>query len=90
MESQLKRNSTDWTRGLEASGSVQNPGNSHLSQPGTDNSGGTVKKRRKRRRKAMLDNLKRGETGDTTEEDDMFAMEMSSEDEGAEPLESAR
>ncbi|KAM9315575.1 phosphatidate phosphatase LPIN1 [Gastrophryne carolinensis] len=91
MESQLKRNSADWSRGLESSGSLQISSNSHLSQPSTDNSTGLVKKRRKRRRKSMLDNLKREGTGDTTEEeDDMFTLEMSSEEEGVEPLEGAR
>lgn len=87
MESQLKRSSVEWTRGMDCAGSSQNPGNS---QPGTDNaSSGSVKKRRKLRRKSKLDNIKRDDNGDTTEEDDMFTMEMSSEDE-MDPLETTR
>ncbi|KAM5164059.1 phosphatidate phosphatase LPIN1 isoform 2-T3 [Mantella aurantiaca] len=90
MESQLKRSSVEWNRGLDCAGSSQNPGNSHLSQPSADNAiGGSVKKRRKLRRKSKLDNLKRDDNGDTTEEDDMFTMEMSSEEE-TDPLETTR
>ncbi|XP_018413901.1 PREDICTED: phosphatidate phosphatase LPIN1 [Nanorana parkeri] len=90
METQLKRSSVEWTRGLDSSGSSQIPGNTHMSQPSTDNAtGGSVKKRRKLRRKSKLDNLKRDDNGDTTEEDDMFTMEMSSEEE-TEALETAR
>ncbi|XP_073481462.1 phosphatidate phosphatase LPIN1 isoform X2 [Aquarana catesbeiana] len=90
MEAQLKRSSVEWTRGLDSTGSSQNPGNTHLSQPNPDNvMSGSVKKRRKRRRKSKLDNLKRDDNGDTSEDDDMFSMEMSSEEE-AELLETAR
>lgn len=90
MEAQLKRSSVEWTRGLDSAGSSQNPGNTHLSQPNPDNvMSGSVKKRRKRRRKSKLDNLKRDDNGDTSEDDDMFSMEMSSEEE-AELLETAR
>lgn len=90
MEAQLKRSSVEWTRGLDSAASSQTPGNTHLSQASADNAtSGSVKKRRKRRRKSKLDNLKREDNGDTTEEDDMFTMEMSSEEE-TEPLETAR
>ncbi|XP_053315192.1 phosphatidate phosphatase LPIN1 isoform X2 [Spea bombifrons] len=84
MESQLKRNSMDWTR------SGDQPGTSHAGQAGTENSSNSsVKKRRKRRRKSRLDNVKREENGDTTEDEDMFPIEMSS-DEETEALETAR
>ncbi|XP_056420190.1 phosphatidate phosphatase LPIN1 isoform X2 [Hyla sarda] len=86
MESQLKRNTIEWTRNLDPSGSTQVPGN----QGGTDcTTTSSVKKRRKRRRKSMLDNLKREDNGDTTEDEDMFSIEMSSEEE-TEPIETAR
>ncbi|XP_075057521.1 phosphatidate phosphatase LPIN1 isoform X2 [Mixophyes fleayi] len=90
METQLKRNPAEWTRSLDPSGSSQTPGNMYLAQPGTDNStSGSVKKRRKRRRKSKLDNLKREDNGDTTEDEDMFPIDMSSEEE-TELLETAR
>ncbi|XP_073530247.1 phosphatidate phosphatase LPIN1 isoform X2 [Phyllobates terribilis] len=87
MEAQLKRNPIEWPRSLDPSSSTQVPGNMHLTQGGTDGSSG--KKRRKRRRKSKLDNLKREDNGDTTEDEDMFTIEMSSEEE-TEPLETAR
>ena len=84
MESQLKRNSTDRIRGLDANTSTQ------VSPPSeTPSSGSLVKKRRKRRRKSQLDSLKRDENMNTSEDEDMFPIEMSS-DEEAEPLDSSR
>ncbi|KAM3931402.1 phosphatidate phosphatase LPIN1 isoform 2-T3 [Leptodactylus fuscus] len=86
MEAQLKRNQIEWPRNLDPSTSAQASGN----QGGSDSSSSmSVKKRRKRRRKSKLDNLKREDNGDTTEEEDVFNIEMSSEEE-TEPLESAR
>ncbi|XP_069584210.1 phosphatidate phosphatase LPIN1 isoform X3 [Ranitomeya imitator] len=87
MEAQLKRNPIEWPRSLDPSSSTQASGNMHLTQGGTDNNSG--KKRRKRRRKSKLDNLKREDNGDTTEDEDMFTIEMSSEEE-TETLETAR
>ncbi|XP_077147558.1 phosphatidate phosphatase LPIN1 isoform X2 [Ranitomeya variabilis] len=87
MEAQLKRNPIEWPRSLDPSSSTQASGNMHLTQGGTDNSSG--KKRRKRRKKSKLDNLKREDNGDTTEDEDMFTIEMSSEEE-TETLETAR
>ncbi|XP_040283260.1 phosphatidate phosphatase LPIN1 isoform X1 [Bufo bufo] len=90
MEVQLKRNSMEWTRNLDPSASTHALGNIHLAQGGTEGAtSGSVKKRRKRRRKSKLDNLKRDDKGDTTEDEDMFTIEMTSEEE-AEPLETAR
>ncbi|OWK10577.1 hypothetical protein Celaphus_00005306 [Cervus elaphus hippelaphus] len=84
MESQLKRNSADRIRGLDANTSAQ------VSPPSeTPSSGSLVKKRRKRRRKSQLDSLKRDENMNTSEDEDMFPIEMSS-DEEAEPLDSSR
>lgn len=48
----------------------------------------TMKKRRKRRRKARGDSLKREESGDYSEDEDVFTIDISS-DEGAE-MESSR
>ncbi|CAJ0930009.1 unnamed protein product [Ranitomeya imitator] len=70
MEAQLKRNPIEWPRSLDPSSSTQASGNINLTQGGTDNNSG--KKRRKRRRKSKLDNLKREDNGDTTEDEDMF------------------
>ncbi|XP_005687049.2 PREDICTED: phosphatidate phosphatase LPIN1 isoform X2 [Capra hircus] len=84
MESQLKRNSADRIRGLDANTSAQ------VSPPSeTPSSGSLVKKRRKRRRKSQLDSLKRDENMNTSEDEDMFPIEMSS-DEEAEPPDSSR
>lgn len=74
MESQLKRNSAD---------RIRKPGRQHVS-PGlpsseTHSSGSLVKKRRKRRRKSQLDSLKRDENMNTSEDEDMFPIEMSSD-----------
>ncbi|KAM4692939.1 phosphatidate phosphatase LPIN1 [Discoglossus pictus] len=88
MESQLKRNSMDWPRNVDSTGPAQTSANIHSAQAGSENVG-SVKKRRKRRRKSKLDSLKREDNGDTTEDDDMFQIEMSS-DEETESLETAR
>ncbi|KAG8580155.1 hypothetical protein GDO81_007171 [Engystomops pustulosus] len=90
MEAQLKRNQMEWTRNLDPSTSTQGPASMHLIQGGADSAGsGSVKKRRRRRRKSKLDNLKREDKGDTTEDEDMFTIEMSSEEE-TESLETTR
>ncbi|XP_063298220.1 phosphatidate phosphatase LPIN1 isoform X2 [Pelobates fuscus] len=90
MESQLKRSSMDWSRSTDSAGSSQAPVGMHLGLAGTENSSSSsVKKRRKRRRKSKLDNLKRDDNGDTTEDEDMFSIDISS-DEETESLETAR
>ncbi|KAM4771208.1 phosphatidate phosphatase LPIN1 [Rhinophrynus dorsalis] len=90
MEAQLKRNSMDWSRNIDVSGSSQAPVSTHSAQASTETvTVGSGKKRRKRRRKSKLDNIKREGNGDTTEDEDMFTIDMSS-DEEAEPLETAR
>ncbi|CAH2246092.1 phosphatidate phosphatase LPIN1 isoform X2 [Pelobates cultripes] len=90
MESQLKRSSMDWSRSTDSAGSSQAPVGMHLGLVGTENSSSSsVKKRRKRRRKSKLDNLKRDDNGDTTEDEDMFSIDISS-DEETESLETAR
>ncbi|XP_006869508.1 PREDICTED: phosphatidate phosphatase LPIN1 isoform X1 [Chrysochloris asiatica] len=84
MESQLKRNSIDRIRCLDLSVSPQ------VSPPNETTSGGSlVKKRRKRRRKSQLDSLKRDDNTNTSEDEDMFPIEMSS-DEDKDPLDSSR
>ncbi|XP_061024808.1 phosphatidate phosphatase LPIN1 isoform X2 [Eubalaena glacialis] len=84
MESQLKRNSVDWIRSLDPNTSAQ-----VLPPSETPSSGSLVKKRRKRRRKSQLDSLKRDDNMNTSEDEDMFPIEMSS-DEEAELLDSSR
>uniref|UniRef100_A0A9L0T7G9 phosphatidate phosphatase n=1 Tax=Equus caballus TaxID=9796 RepID=A0A9L0T7G9_HORSE len=84
MECQLKRNSVDRIRGLDPNTSAQ------VLPPSETPSGGSLgKKRRKRRRKSQLDTLKRDDDMNTSEDEDMFPIEMSS-DEETEPLDSSR
>ncbi|XP_065486700.1 phosphatidate phosphatase LPIN1 isoform X3 [Caloenas nicobarica] len=93
MEAQLKRNSIDRIRNLDTGASSQVPPQAHGSQPSTETPPGcsSVKKRRKKRRKSThkLDSLKREDNGDTSEDEDMFLIEISSEEE-KEPLDNSR
>ncbi|KAM6433804.1 phosphatidate phosphatase LPIN1 isoform 2-T2 [Rhynochetos jubatus] len=93
MEAQLKRNSIDRIRNLDSSASSQVPSQVHGSQPSTEASPvcSSVKKRRKKRRKSThkIDSLKREDNGDTSEDEDMFPIEISSEEE-KEPLDNSR
>ncbi|XP_015335449.1 phosphatidate phosphatase LPIN1 isoform X3 [Marmota marmota marmota] len=84
MESQLKRNSADRVRSLDPCTPPQ------VVPPSETSSGGSlVKKRRKRRRKSQLDSLKRDDNTNTSEDEDMFPIEMSS-DEDSGPLDGSR
>ncbi|KAG8445658.1 hypothetical protein GDO86_010440 [Hymenochirus boettgeri] len=88
METQLRRNSVDWARTNDPLAPSQS--SVQMTSAGTDNSASmSIKKRRKRRRKSKAENLKRDDNGDTSEDEDMFTIDMSS-DEEAEPLEPAR
>ncbi|NXX17493.1 LPIN1 phosphatase, partial [Podargus strigoides] len=93
MEAQLKRNSIDRIRNLDTSASSQVPPQAHGSQPSTETTpvSCSVKKRRKKRRKSAhkIDSLKREDNGDTSEDEDMFPIEISSEEE-KEPLDNSR
>ena len=84
MESQLKRNSVDRIRCLDPTTAAQ--GLPHSDTPSTGSLG---KKRRKRRRKAQLDNLKRDDNVNTSEDEDMFPIEMSSDEDTA-PMDGSR
>ncbi|XP_043841904.1 phosphatidate phosphatase LPIN1 isoform X3 [Dromiciops gliroides] len=84
MESQLKRSALERGRGLEPGSCAQAQAVSEMLSAGL-----SVKKRRKRRRKCQLDSLKRDDSIHTSEEEDLFPIEMSS-DEDLEPLDSAR
>nr|XP_007969634.2 phosphatidate phosphatase LPIN1 isoform X3 [Chlorocebus sabaeus] len=84
MECQLKRGSVDRIRGLDPGTPVQ-----VIAPSETPSSSSVVKKRRKRRRKSQLDSLKRDDSVNTSEDEDMFPIEMSS-DEAMELLESSR
>ncbi|OXB84406.1 UNVERIFIED_CONTAM: hypothetical protein H355_010833 [Colinus virginianus] len=92
MEAQLKRNSIDRIRNLDNSVSSQVPPQAHGSQSGTETSPvcSSVKKRRKKRRKSThkIDSLKREDNGDTSEDEDLFPIEISSEEE-KEPLDNS-
>ncbi|XP_059516499.1 phosphatidate phosphatase LPIN1 isoform X2 [Myotis daubentonii] len=76
MECQLKRNPVDRARSLDPGAAA--PG---LPPGETPSSGSLVKKRRKRRRKSQLDSLKRDDNSNTSEDEDMFPIEMSSDEE---------
>lgn len=76
MECQLKRSPADRARALDPGAAA--PG---LPAGETPSSGSLVKKRRKRRRKSQLDSLKRDDNCNTSEDEDMFPMEMSSDEE---------
>ncbi|XP_064412443.1 phosphatidate phosphatase LPIN1 isoform X2 [Latimeria chalumnae] len=91
MESQLRRNSAEKMRNLDSMGSLQMPVTIHATQVGTESptNSGSVKKRRKRRRKSKVDSIKRDEIGSSSGEDDLFPIEMSSDEEN-EPLDSSR
>ncbi|XP_036026643.1 phosphatidate phosphatase LPIN1 isoform X6 [Onychomys torridus] len=78
MESQLKRNSVDRIRCLDPTTAAQG-----LPSSDTPSAGSLGKKRRKRRRKSQLDNLKRDENVHTSEDEDMFPIEMSSDEDAA-------
>uniref|UniRef100_A0A8D2DA51 phosphatidate phosphatase n=1 Tax=Sciurus vulgaris TaxID=55149 RepID=A0A8D2DA51_SCIVU len=84
MEAQLKRNSADRVRSLDPGTPTQ-----VVSPSETPSSSSLVKKRRKRRRKSQLDSLKRDDNTNTSEDEDMFPIEMSS-DEDAGPLDGSR
>ncbi|XP_030054715.1 phosphatidate phosphatase LPIN1 [Microcaecilia unicolor] len=87
MESQQKKNGVDCLRSGDSGGPSQIPITIHVSPNVLETSTvcGSGKKRRKRRRKSKLDNLKREDNGDTTEDEDMFPIEMSSEEENESP-----
>ncbi len=54
---------------IQTLGPMQAPGDSSI-----------MKKRRKRRRKSQVDSMKREDTGDFSEDEDMFPIDMSSDD----------
>ncbi|KFV77094.1 Phosphatidate phosphatase LPIN1 [Dryobates pubescens] len=93
MEAHLKRNSIDRIRNLDTSPSSQVQAQSHGSQASTETSPvcSSMKKRRKKRRKSShkIDSLKREDGGDTSEDEDMFPIEISSEEE-KEPMDNSR
>ncbi|XP_041419485.1 phosphatidate phosphatase LPIN1 isoform X2 [Xenopus laevis] len=90
MKSQLRRNSIDWQRSMDSSGPSQPSSNMHMAASGAENpSNLSMKKRRKRRRKSKVDNMKREDNCDTSEDEDMFTIDMSS-DEECEPLETSK
>ncbi|XP_053141598.1 phosphatidate phosphatase LPIN1 isoform X2 [Hemicordylus capensis] len=84
MESQLlKRNSIERIRNMDACGPLQLPNPTSPSTSEATSAGCSVKKRRKRRRKSThkIETSKRDENADTTEDENMFPIEMSSDEE---------
>ncbi|XP_056670720.1 phosphatidate phosphatase LPIN1 isoform X8 [Monodelphis domestica] len=84
MEAQLKRGALERGRGLE-------PGSASQAQAAGEllSAGLAVKKRRKRRRKCQLDSLKRDDGLHTSEDEDLFPIEMSSDEDLEPPLDRA-
>ncbi|XP_063170688.1 phosphatidate phosphatase LPIN1 [Candoia aspera] len=80
MESQLKRNSVDWIRSVDTAGPSQLSAPTSPSAAESISASCSVKKRRKRRRRSAhkIDTSKRDENADTTEDENMFPIEMSS------------
>uniref|UniRef100_W5NIZ1 phosphatidate phosphatase n=1 Tax=Lepisosteus oculatus TaxID=7918 RepID=W5NIZ1_LEPOC len=78
MEAQLGSVSA---RGSELGCPGQTGTSSTAAQSGAENPNCSVKKRRKRRRKSRVDSVKREDSGDYSEDEDMFPIDMSSDDE---------
>ncbi|XP_015261826.1 PREDICTED: phosphatidate phosphatase LPIN1 isoform X2 [Gekko japonicus] len=91
MESQLKRNSIDRIRNVDSSCSPQVSNSTSPPTMESTSMGISVKKRRKRRRKSThrIDFAKRDTNADTTEDENMFPIELSSDEEN-ELLDNAR
>ncbi|XP_043938172.1 phosphatidate phosphatase LPIN1 isoform X2 [Protopterus annectens] len=87
LEAQMKKTSLDRKWNLECSGQMLDT----ASQAGSENpsNSSSVKKRRKRRRKSKIDSLKKEDMGESSEDEDMFQIEMSSDEEN-EPADSSR
>ncbi|KAM6463389.1 phosphatidate phosphatase LPIN1 isoform 1-T2 [Liasis olivaceus] len=83
MELQLKRNSVDRIRSMDTAGPSQLPTPTSPSAAESISASCSVKKRRKRRRRSAhkIDISKRDENADTTEDENMFPIEMSSDEE---------
>ncbi|RXM29613.1 Phosphatidate phosphatase LPIN1 [Acipenser ruthenus] len=83
MEAQMKKNSVERHRSSAHSASSQSLISIHVSQTGADCQPGigSLKKRRKKRRKPKLDSMKREDSGDHSEDEDMFPIDMSSDEE---------
>ncbi|XP_078069242.1 phosphatidate phosphatase LPIN1 isoform X2 [Mustelus asterias] len=82
-EGTVVRGFLDRQRNFESCGSMQTSIAVHVTQASPENqlSSSSVKKRRKRRRKSRVDSVKRDDNGDTSENEDMFPIEISSEEE---------
>ncbi|XP_066554279.1 phosphatidate phosphatase LPIN1 isoform X2 [Amia ocellicauda] len=80
MEAQLGKGSA---RGSEPGALCPTVASALLAHSGGDSPQGncSVKKRRKRRRKSKLDSVKREDNGEDSEDDDMFPIDMSSDEE---------
>ncbi|XP_069742425.1 phosphatidate phosphatase LPIN1 isoform X3 [Narcine bancroftii] len=82
METTVGGSLLDKQKKIESTGTPQASVPIHVSPSSSENqSGSTVKKRRKRRRKCRVDSIRRDDVGDTSENENMFPIELSSEDE---------
>ncbi|XP_055491298.1 phosphatidate phosphatase LPIN1 isoform X2 [Leucoraja erinacea] len=83
MEATMGRSFLDKQRNLESTGTLQASTSVHITPSSLENqsSSSSAKKRRKKRRKSRLDSIRRDTVGDTSENEDMFPIEISSEEE---------
>ncbi|XP_078255399.1 phosphatidate phosphatase LPIN1 isoform X2 [Rhinoraja longicauda] len=83
MEATVGRSFLDKQRNLESTGTLQASASVHITPSSLENqsNSSSAKKRRKRRRKSRLDSTRRDAIGDTSENEDMFLIEISSEEE---------
>ncbi|XP_032877469.1 phosphatidate phosphatase LPIN1 isoform X2 [Amblyraja radiata] len=83
MEAAIGRSFLDKQRNLESTGTLQASTSVHITPSSLENqsSSSSAKKRRKKRRKSRLDSIRRDTVGDTSENEDMFPIEISSEEE---------
>lgn len=79
----MGRSFLDKQRNLESTGTLQASTSVHITPSSLENqsSSSSAKKRRKKRRKSRLDSIRRDTVGDTSENEDMFPIEISSEEE---------
>ncbi|XP_072354900.1 phosphatidate phosphatase LPIN1 isoform X2 [Scyliorhinus torazame] len=82
-EGTVGRSFLDRPRNFESCGSTPASISIHVTQASPENqlSCSSVKKRRKRRRKSRVDSVKRDDNADSSENEDMFPIEISSEEE---------
>ncbi|XP_051880749.1 phosphatidate phosphatase LPIN1 [Pristis pectinata] len=83
MEATVGRSLVDKQRNLESTGTSQASISIQVTPCSSEShlSSNSAKKRRKRRRKSRMDSVRRDDVGDTSENENMFPIEISSEEE---------